>query len=554
MTESIKNSVVYSGLIRMVQVMANLLRQGLFYRFFAGLHGYYDTSATKRLWLRFCEAGDSLASSRYGRILDWIGQGLLGFGALLRGSLFYRFMLYLRHLYESGVSKSLVFRAVNRLSLHQWLLFAFAFYLPLEYVIRDILSIGFLASVWEELFLLVAIFLVFWRRALGQSSSIHRATPLDAYLFLYLAVGLLLMSIVDPNPAVAFAGYRAQVEYTLWFFLIFRLVENDEDFRVIFRSFLLLGLLLSLHGIYQYIVAVPIPTSWVTQTEMGVRTRVFSLTGSPNVFGSLLVLLAPSAAAMIYYSRNAWQKVGYLALTGLLCLSLLFTFSRGAWVGLVIAVVLFSLYLDRRLLGLMGVAMAGVLALLPSITSRLTYLFTSDYAEASAIGGRAMRWETGRLLLTEHNPWFGFGLGRFGGAVAMNNKLLDETEEFKYFYLDNYYLKTMVEMGYIGIAIFLLLIAALLIYGLRSIHRAGLRNPDLLQNETVQMNFGQKKDPLVIGVGNPKVLAVGLFAGMVGVLIHCYFENIFEEPYMMAYFWSFAAMLLRLGYPPEVSR
>jgi hypothetical protein len=53
-----------------------------------------------------------------------------------------------------------------------------------------------------------------------------------------------------------------------------------------------------------------------------------------------------------------------------------------------------------------------------------------------------------------------------------------------------------------------------------------------------------KKDPLLRAINNPKV---GIFTGLVGVLVHCYFENIFEEPYMMAYFWGLAAMLMYLG-------
>ena len=40
----------------------------------------------------------------------------------------------------------------------------------------------------------------------------------------------------------------------------------------------------------------------------------------------------------------------------------------------------------------------------------------------------------------------------------------------------------------------------------------------------------------------------GIFAGQCGVLVHCYFENIFEEPYMQAYFWILAAMLVWLGF------
>jgi O-antigen ligase len=206
-------------------------------------------------------------------------------------------------------------------------------------------------------------------------------------------------------------------------------------------------------------------------------------------------------------------------------------------VGLIVAVILFALYVDKRLLLLMTTAMAGILIAVPSITSRLTYLFTTDYVEASAIGGRALRWQVGRDLLMENSPWIGFGLGRFGGAVAMNNQLLDETETFQYFYMDNYYLKTLVEMGYVGLIFFLLVIAVFLVSGMKAIHRSGAG---------YSMRKGQ--DALIRNIGNPKLLTVGIFSGLVGVLTHCFFENIFEEPYMMAYFWGLAALMAYLGF------
>jgi len=192
---------------------------------------------------------------------------------------------------------------------------------------------------------------------------------------------------------------------------------------------------------------------------------------------------------------------------------------------------------DKRLLGIMAAAMAAILVAVPSITSRLTYLFTNDYAEASAIGGRTLRWEVGHILLTENSPWLGFGFGRFGGAVAMNNQLLDKTEEFSYFYMDNYYLKTLVEMGYAGLFFFLLLLVVFVLFGMRSIYRSG-------------QNFRSDKsiDALIRNEGNEKLLAVGIFSGLMGVLTHCYFENIFEEPYMMAYFWGLAAVLIFVGF------
>ena len=209
----------------------------------------------------------------------------------------------------------------------------------------------------------------------------------------------------------------------------------------------------------------------------------------------------------------------------MMCLSIIFTFSKGAWGGLAVAVLVFAVFLDRRLIALMGVAGAGALLAIPSIASRITYLFTADYMEASQRAGRMVRWETGLDLLQESNPLLGFGLGRFGGAVAMQNKIIEESDTFSYFYMDNYYLKTLVEMGYLGLIFFIILLIGMILWSLRAIGRTKFNETD-----------------------RTRVLVVSMFAGMCGVLTHCYFENIFEVPYMMAYFWSLAAAILYLGY------
>lgn len=113
----------------------------------------------------------------------------------------------------------------------------------------------------------------------------------------------------------------------------------------------------------------------------------------------------------------------------------------------------------------------------------------------------------------------------FGGAIAMQTKIIDQWD---YFYLDNYYLKIMVEMGYLGFIFFVVLLAALVLIGLRCVRRSGL----------IHRAGGPRMQPL----------AAGILSGLCGVLAHCYFENIFEEPYMMAYFWMMAAMLVYLGF------
>lgn len=536
MTEILKNSLVIRLVLCIYESLRRFWRSSILGRGWKGWHESWLQSNTRIHWESWCGMDDPAEHSVYAKFLRAVEGLLQKIGDWLRCSVFYRIVIAVRDWYFRISEGSRVLSAVNRVPLRRWMFLAFAFYLPIEYTLRDVLQISILASVWEEVFLMAGVALVLWRTMLKQSDGFRRATALETALLLYMAVGLLLMMLNRPFPAIAWAGYRAQVEYILWFFILLRLIDDEQDAKTLLFGFAAVVLVLALHGIWQYIAAVPIPDSWVTKTEAGVRTRVFSLTGSPNIFGSLLLMAAPTAAAGIYYFKNGWMKFLSLCATGVICLSILFTFSRGSWVGLIVAIVLFSLFMDKRLIGLMGIAMAGVVALVPSITSRLTYLMTPEYKVASEVGGRALRWETGKALLHENSPWLGFGLGRFGGAVAMNNQVLDKTDEFEYFYMDNYYLKTLVEMGYLGIIFYIVALIAFAVMALRAIHACNQGRA-----------YGLADDALTRNDGNLKCLAAGLFAGMAGVLVHCYFENIFEEPYMMAYFWGLAACLQRLG-------
>ena len=45
-----------------------------------------------------------------------------------------------------------------------------------------------------------------------------------------------------------------------------------------------------------------------------------------------------------------------------------------------------------------------------------------------------------------------------------------------------------------------------------------------------------------------KPLCAGMLAGLVGVLVHSFFESLWEEPYMMALFFAVAGMLIFTGF------
>lgn len=161
----------------------------------------------------------------------------------------------------------------------------------------------------------------------------------------------------------------------------------------------------------------------------------------------------------------------------------------------------------------------------PFVRTRIGFLFTDEFVAASNNGGRSERWATGLALLRASNPWLGYGLGMFGGAIAMQTKIMDWIE---YFYMDNYYLKILVEMGYVGLASFAVMMFSLVVTGSRTLRRVRAEKQQL--------------------AGTLYPLCAGIFAGLCGVLAHCLFENIFEQPYMMVYFWTLAAMLVWAGF------
>ena len=537
MRELVSNSVFCRCCSSLIKTWRVWWQASVVARVITSLRDSYASSRINRLWTTWGNKDSCVLYSRYHKVVAGVSRGLESFGTIFKESVFYRLIRMIPQGWFYLCQKSSILAFISRISLHQWFLVLFAFYLPIEFIVRDTLHLGGFAPIWEELFLLIAAMMVVWRRVLKQTEAGQRTITLDVWLLLFFAVGFFLMSVNQPFPEVALLGYRIVAEKMLWFFIIIRLIENERDLKVFLWSFILMATLLALHGIYQYIIGVEMPSKWVTYIEASdVRTRVYSLTGSPNILGSLLMLIAPLIAAMIYFLKQTWQKIIAAGVLGCFLLAILFTFSRGAWVGLVVAVVVFAIFVDKRLLALMISAIAAILVFVPSITSRLTLLFTDYYAAEAARGGRPMRWEAAQELLFNHNPWIGFGLGRFGGAVANSNRILSETADFRYLYMDNYYMKTLVEMGFIGLGAYILLLAALLILGMKAIQRSG------------EVFSGDGRDPLQSAIGNYRVIAIGIYSGFVGVITHCYFENIFEEPYMTAYFWGLAAALMYLGF------
>lgn len=511
----IKGSIVCSFFAFVVYCIENSAIAG----FIRAIGDKFRYSETYRILHKFFTAQCRASVSIYGRIMHFVGITAERVCSLpkkaWKHSLCFRLLQWLDSLLKTSRMLSWLSGAIVR----RMAIALLAGYILLDYIFRNIIGVSLLASIWDEAMLLVLTLYVFILRGVEPDKYRNRESTLGVNIILFLSVSFFLLCAVSPYMSVAIAGYRAVCQYMLWFFIALRLIRDKDDFMLFAYCLTALSFVLSLYAIYQFIVATPIPASWTTSTESGVRTRVFSITTSPNIFGCFIVMTAPIVAGLIYRTRVLRKKLLWWGVLAVMCMAVLFTFSRGAWLGAVIAVIIFGICVDKRLIVITGAGACAVLAFVPSVRNRLLYLFTADYAYASSVGGRSQRWEYGMQILSKNNPLLGFGLGRYGGAVAMQNQL-DYT--LQYNYMDNYYLKTLVEMGYIGLIAFILLLIVFIIWSIRAIVRVKT----------------ERDYPVVCG----------MFAALCGVLVHCGFENIFEVPYMNAYFWIIAAMIIFRGF------
>ena len=84
------------------------------------------------------------------------------------------------------------------------------------------------------------------------------------------------------------------MEYLAVFYLVTHLIRDERDFREgCTLTMVIIATVLALHGIWQFIVGVPIPASWTDAAEGAVRTRVYSIFSNPNIMGAYMILFAP---------------------------------------------------------------------------------------------------------------------------------------------------------------------------------------------------------------------------------------------------------------------
>lgn len=390
------------------------------------------------------------------------------------------------------------------------ILAAFMAFPVIDFILRSKLPIPIISSLWDDLLLAGGLVLVGLRLLFGDP---RRRSELTKAILVLVLVGLAYITLDLTSWDINIEGFRAVFQFMFVFFVAFYLNDRPENTRALLTWGVIIGTLMALYGIYQYVAKVPMPGHWIDTTEKTVRTRAWSITTSPNALGSQMAMMTSVALGLVMQEKSWLKKALFLAASAAMGACLLFTFSRGAWLALAGAIAILGILYDRRIL-IAGVVLAVLAAVfVPAVSHRITYLFSAEYMMKSSQSGRISRWFEAYDQM-RNDPLFGAGLGHFGGAVAKRS--------YNTIYVDNYYMKTLAEMGLVGLIMFVWLILKTLkegYYAMKKLASPGLR-----------------------------FMAAGMLAGLLAIVIHNAVENIFEIPYLNTYFWLVAGLLAALPF------
>lgn len=298
----------------------------------------------------------------------------------------------------------------------------------------------------------------------------------------------------------------------LFLFLTTNLIDSKAKFYYLIVVLIISATIVGLYGVYQYKAGVELKESWVDkELNPDIQTRVISTFDNPNVLAEYLILTIPITFALLWNANSIFKKLLFLLSAAIQGLCILLTFSRGGWLGIFLAMLIFAIFVDRRLFLLYIAGGVGLIALSPKAI--MTRISTIGNMEDSSISYRFPLWKATIDMIKDY--WIngvGLGLNAFKavyprymrqGIVAVHSH--------------NIFLQMFVESGIFGIIGFIAFIFS-----------------------SIRLNLITFAKGIDIKM---KRISISVFASIAGIFLHGLVDNIFFSDRIVLMLW----VLISLG-------
>ena len=335
-----------------------------------------------------------------------------------------------------------------------------------------------------------AVYLVIRGRAIWK-------LPGARFFGAFLLVSLLTLTRT-PSLPTALADWLRNLSCLILYAVVATVFVDRRRVQTLISVFLFSAVVPVLVGFYQKAIGEGL-------FSFPAYSRIYGTFFHPHAYGLYLIFLVVLTYVMLHIKQRFLNRSGLLVLLLCCSLSLLWTYSRGAWIAVLVAAGLIAL-ITRWRSSFAALGIVGLLAvLLPQIPQRFEDV-TAPMSQGS-FQWRVDLWKKMVSLIGSHSV-LGYGLGSF------------------YFYSEgwaahNDYLRLVFETGILGLVLYLLSFFSIGFFALRQARRA--------------------TDPL------SRVLSIGLVAILSGFLVASAGENVVMMPVLQWYLWALAGLVVSLG-------
>lgn len=333
-----------------------------------------------------------------------------------------------------------------------------------------------------------------------------RIKILTIFIALFTFLSLISITYAESKGAVVSESLRF-IEYILIFYLI--LIITDR--KSIKNTFILLYaamIVACICGVLQF--SFRLSTDYDSDMPFKIG-RIYSTFANPNYWGPAVNMIIFYPLVKLIEKKNKMLNV---IIFSLFFFNLVFCYTRGAWGGFAIGIIVICILEYRKLLLLLPVlGVAGLLT--PFIRGRILSIF----ANGSSVSSRVILWKTGLLMFKDH-ILFGVGNGNYlARYLEYVTKYPDLYLGRDQFTVHNSYIKMLAELGLIGGILFVLIYLTL-----------------------VWITFRIYRDSR-----SYKIIALGFLGFWGAYLFQNFLNNLMFIPQLNVFVWIISALLYK-GY------
>lgn len=209
--------------------------------------------------------------------------------------------------------------------------------------------------------------------------------PMNRWIYLYAAVYLAGAWFSVSRRSSLKVG-ALTVAFLLFAIVLENAIRSKRQLDGLIRAMVLVGAVVALYGVCQYLFGWGYQSAAWVDSDMfsSITFRVPSTFSNPNMLGQYFILIIPFGGACLLTAKHWNSRMVWLICCGLMCVCMLLTFSRGAWLGLLFAGAVFFVLLDPWFILLAPFAFVALVLVMPdTVISRFTSIGNMGDASTS---------------------------------------------------------------------------------------------------------------------------------------------------------------------------